>query len=67
MVKTPKGYAPQRGLANRLKKFQSFYDDEMAQMLELPEDTLITPETPYHRRVQFTLLEFDELIDSSNI
>lgn len=67
MVKTPRGYVPQRGLADRLKKFHSFYDEEMSTMLGLPADTLITPETPYHKRVQFTMLEFDELIDSSNI
>ena len=28
---------------------------------------MITPETPYHKRIKFTVLEFDELIDSSNI
>lgn len=67
MVKTPKGYMVQRGLAERLKKFHSFHDEDMARMLELPAETLITPETPYHKRVQFTLLEFEELIDSSNI
>lgn len=39
----------------------------MAKMLDLPPDTLVTPETPYHKRVQYTMLEFDELIDSSNI
>jgi lysophospholipase len=67
MVKTSRGYMVSRGLAQRLKKFHSFYDDEMAALLELPHDTLITPETPYHKRVQFTVLEFEELIDSSNI
>jgi 60kDa lysophospholipase len=67
MVKTPKGYAPQRGLADRLKKFHSFYDAELSKEMNLPPDTLITPETPYHKRVQFTMLEFEELIDSSNI
>ncbi len=50
-----------------MKKFHSFYDDEMGKLLELPPDTLITPETPYHKRVQYTMLEFEELIDSSNI
>ena len=67
MVKTPKGYVPLRGLGERLKKFHSFHDFEFAKMLDLPNDTLITPETPYHKRVQFTMLEFEELIDSSNI
>lgn len=27
----------------------------------------MTPETPYKKRVKFTMLEFDELIDSSNM
>lgn len=67
MVKTPKGYMVSKGLAGRLKKFHSFYDEEMAKMLNLPEDQLVTPETPYHKRVIYTMLEFDELIDSSNI
>ena len=67
MVKTPRGYMVLKGLADRLKKFHSFYDEEMAKMLDLPPDTLVTPETPYHKRVQYTLLEFEELIDSSNI
>ena len=67
MVKTPKGYMVQRGLAERLKKFHSFHDTEYASLLQLPSDTLITPETPYHKRIKFTVLEFDELIDSSNI
>jgi len=51
MVKTPRGYMVQKGLADRLKKFHSFYDDEMAKLLNLPPDTLVTPETPYHKRV----------------
>ena len=38
MVKTPKGYMVSKGLAGRLKKFHSFYDEEMAKMLGLPED-----------------------------
>ena len=67
MVKTPKGYMVQRGLAERLKKFHSFYDDEFAQILKLPPDTLVTPETPYHKRIMYTMLEFENLIDSSNI
>lgn len=51
MVKTSRGYVPLKGLADRLKKFHSFYDEEMAKLLELPGDTLVTPETPYHKRI----------------
>lgn len=59
MVKTPKGYMVQRGLAERLKKFHSFHDPEYAATLKLGPDTLVTPETPYHKRIKFTVLEFD--------
>jgi hypothetical protein len=33
MVKTQRGYMVSKGLAGRLKKFHSFYDEEMAQLL----------------------------------
>jgi hypothetical protein len=67
MVKTSRGYMVQRGLGERLKMYHSFYDAEYAKELELPDDVLITPETPYHKRVKYTMLEFDDLIDSSNM
>lgn len=67
MVKTAKGYMAQGGLADRLKKFHTFYDEEYSKQLGLPPESLITPETPYHKRILFTMLEFEELIDSSNI
>ena len=67
MVKTPKGYMTQKGLQERLKKYHNFYDQDYAKKENLKEDILVTPETPYHKRVQFTVLEFEELIDSSNI
>lgn len=67
MVKTPKGYASQRGLIARLKKYICFHDNEFIKDEELPENTLITPETPYHKRIYYTILEFENLIDSSNM
>ena len=33
----------------------------------MPDNILVTPETPYHKRIVYTMLEFDDLIDSSNI
>ena len=35
--------------------------------MELDEDTLITPVSPFKNRVKFTVLEYDNLIDSSCI
>lgn len=67
MVKTEKGYMVKSGLIHRLKKYICFNDEEFASTITMPEDTLITPETPYNKRIKFTVLEFEELIDSSNM
>jgi lysophospholipase len=44
-----------------------FNDEEEHKKLKLPESALITPLTPYNKRIMFEVLEFDELIDSSNM
>lgn len=67
MVQSNNGYVPSKGLADRLKKLSQFYDPEFASEMQLPDDTLITPMTPYKKRIQFRVFEFDHLIDSSNI
>jgi len=56
-----------KGLHNRLKKIHMFYDKEKAKELDLDENTLITPPTPYKNAIRFSCLEFEHLIDSSNI
>ena len=67
MVQTPDGYIPAKGLANRLKAFKTFYDEEESKRLGVDDDTLVTPKTAYKTRIRFRVLEFDDLIDSSNI
>jgi lysophospholipase len=67
MVQSENGYVSSKGLANRLKRYDQFYDIEKAKELGLKEDTLITPVTPYGKRIRFRVLEFEKLIDSSNI
>lgn len=67
MVQSENGYVSSKGLANRLKRYDQFYDVEKAKELGLKEDTLITPVTPYGKRIRFRVLEFEKLIDSSNI
>lgn len=67
MVKTDKGYMALKGLIHRLKKYLVFNDEEYAKSINLPPEILITPETPYNKRIRFEVLEFDELIDSSNM
>ena len=67
MVQTDNGYAPMKGLANRLKQSHEFYDSEFAKSINLPDEWLVTPVTPLQQRIRFKVLEFDTLIDSSNI
>jgi len=67
MVQTDNGYAPMKGLANRLKQSHEFYDSEFAKSINLPDEWLVTPVTPLQQRIRFKVLEFDNLIDSSNI
>jgi hypothetical protein len=67
MVHSDDGYVPSFGLAQRLKKYDKFYDEEKAAELNLAEDTLITPVTPFKKRIRFKVVEFEKLIDSSNI
>lgn len=44
-----------------------FNDEEYHEKHKLPENVLITPLTPYNKRIKFEVLEFEELIDSSNM
>jgi len=69
MVQTDKGYQPEKGLAKRLKRNRTFYDAEYIKSheVELDEDVLITPESPFDSRIRFRVQEFDNLIDSSCI
>jgi hypothetical protein len=67
MVKSENGYICAKGLANRLKMIDKFYDADKARELGLDDNTLITPVTPYKKRIRFRVYEMENLIDSSNI
>ena len=67
MVNTDHGYVAAPGLANRLKRNASFFDETHADEINLDSDWLVTPQTPYKNRIKFRVLEFEKLIDSSNI
>ena len=67
MTQTENGYEPAKGLAQRLKAYKTFYDAEESEKLGVDEDTLVTPPTAYKTRIRFKVLEFEELIDSSNV
>lgn len=67
MINTDHGYVAAPGLADRLRKNSCFYDEEHAYHINLDPEWLVTPPTPYNNRIRFKVLEFEKLIDSSNI
>lgn len=67
MVHTPRGYMAQKGFINRLKVYSNIYDKEYSDKLAISEDECITPVTPFGTRILFKIVEFKELLDSSNL
>jgi hypothetical protein len=67
MINTDHGYVSLPGLAKRLKTNEAFYDSAHAKEIDLADDWLVTPPTVYRTRIKFKVLEFEKLIDSSNI
>ncbi len=67
MVNTENGYVAAPGLAERLKTNQIFYDRAHAEEMNLDSSWLVTPMTPFGKRIRFRVLEYETLIDSSNI
>ena len=67
MVHTPKGYMSQKGFVNRLKVYSNLYDKAFSQEAGCQDDECITPVTPFDKRIFYKVVEFDELIDSSNL
>ncbi|CAL8272734.1 unnamed protein product [Merluccius merluccius] len=56
-----------------LRKLPTFHDEEYAQQTGLydfygpPETTLVLPMNKYNKRMVYTILEYDPLLDSSNM
>ena len=67
MVHTPQGYKSQKGFVNRLKVYSNLYDKESSIENGCQNDECITPVTPFNKRIFYKVVEFDELIDSSNL
>jgi len=67
MVASDQGYAPARGLGQRLKNHATFNDKAFCKEIGLADDSevSITPESPFGQRIRFRVHEFDNLIDSS--
>lgn len=67
MVSSDDGYVTSKGLGNRLKKIHTFYDREFCEENSVEDEWLVTPLTPHGKRIRYKVLEFPELVDSSNI
>lgn len=67
MVDTPEGMMAVKGIIKRLKLLKSLYDEKFSEEHGLPESDGITPVTPFHKRIHYTVFEFDEFMDSSNM
>lgn len=67
MVHTPRGYMAQKGIINRLKVYSNLYDKEYSESIKAGQDEGITPVTPFDTRILFKVIEFEELLDSSNL
>ncbi|XP_004699185.1 60 kDa lysophospholipase [Echinops telfairi] len=58
---------PGPGLASTLEKLPMFHDEDFAQVLGLPKDTLVLPPTSSDQRIIYTVMEWPVLFDSSNM
>ena len=67
MINTDEGYVPVPGLAKRLKTNECLSDQQHASEINLSDDWLVTPQTVYKTRIKYRVMEFEKLIDSSNI
>ena len=66
-VNTPNGYIAKSGIIHRLRLFKSLYDKEYSESHELGQDECITPVTPFMKRIFYRVLEFEKILDSSNM
>lgn len=67
MARTPDGYMPKRNwLLKKLQSNKTFYDQEYTTENPIPE-TSVTPLTMNEHRIRYHLVEFEPLIDSSEL
>lgn len=67
MVHTPQGYMAAPGIIKRFQTYNNLHDIEFAQSMGLQPDECITPITPFQKRIFYKVIEFEDLLDSSNI
>ena len=67
MINTPQGYVSAPGITQRFQAYQNLHDKAFAKTMGLQYDECITPITPFEKRIFYRVIEFEHLIDSSNI
>lgn len=67
MMKTPEGYAPKKNwLLSRIQSGKLFFDEEYTKNNHISK-TSCTPETLQGHRLRYHLIEYDQIIDSSEL
>ncbi|CAI2386185.1 unnamed protein product [Moneuplotes crassus] len=66
MISTKKGYKPQKNLLSNLQSSNHLFDEEYSRMNYI-KGTSCTPLTWHKQRIRYHLLEYDDLIDSSEL
>ncbi|XP_047467044.1 60 kDa lysophospholipase isoform X2 [Mugil cephalus] len=72
MTESPEGLAPEpHAFVKSLRKLAMFHDEEYAKQTEIAQhygsNTLVLPLSKEKKRVVYTILEYDPLLDSSNM
>lgn len=68
MVQSEFGYVAASGLASRLRENVTLHDKKYAEQHPLEsDDWCVTPLTAFKKHIRYKIMEFENLIDSSNI
>lgn len=68
MVNSEQGYIAKKGYLHELmRKNKYFCDEQFTAAASNSEKFLITPITTYSKRIYYKVIEFDEIIDSTNM
>ena len=68
MVHSDVGYVAAPGLAGRLRENVTLHDKKYAEMHPLEsDDWCVTPLTAFKKHIRYQIMEYEHLIDSSNI
>lgn len=67
MIDSPKGYTVKKNFINSFMKDHPSFCDVDYTFFHAEDGFLITPESIYKRRIHYKIVEYEEIIDSSNM